>query len=179
MLWAPIVHTLSMNFKDDRLMRVSFGMSFTLVFGYLISWTSSSVLQTVFNWRTVFIIPSVIVAIFCLIWFLFFKENPDEFIVSDKTDEIKNDRTEKIKESPIYRNKGVMLLILFVVLGAIMHGVIKESINIWLPTMLENVKGFSMESTLEYCSSFRLLTFQVFFFQSSYQLKQRQTVMRL
>jgi OPA family glycerol-3-phosphate transporter-like MFS transporter len=148
MLWAPIIHTLSMNFEGDRLLRVSFGMSFTLVFGYLVSWTSSSILQAVFDWRMIFLIPSIIVAIFCLIWFLFFKENPKEFIVYPKEDEILSDKGEKIKQKPIYKNKGVMYLIIFVVLGAIMHGVIKESINIWLPTMLENVKGFSMESTL-------------------------------
>ena len=169
MLWAPIVHTLSMNFSGNRLMRVSFGMSFTLVFGYLISWTSSSILQSIFNWRMIFLIPSLIVMVFCVIWFSFFKVNPKEYAVC--ANEKLNENDKKINSIPIYKNKGVMYLILFVVLGAIMHGVIKESINIWLPTMLENVKGFSMESTLGILFIVPIINFMGIFLSKFISLK--------
>ena len=137
MLWAPIMRTIVLNSDGERLKRMTFLMSLTLVFGYAISWSASTIIKSFLGWRFVFIIPAFLAFAFAVVWVILYKnKQPTDSEVAEK----KQVRLSSVKMLPVFL--GV------IVAACIVHGIIKESINVWLPTMLESAGTFSLSSTL-------------------------------
>ena len=140
MLWAPIMRTIVLNFSGKRLGKMTFMMSMTLVFGYSISWSASTVIKNILSWRYVFIVPAALAAVFVCVWFLLYKKEGEISVEGNRSADSRVSALFRLKYFPV-----MLCLILFVSLS---HGIIKESINTWLPTMLESVGIFSLSSTL-------------------------------
>ena len=140
MLWAPIMKTIVLNFDGERLRRMTFLMTLTLVFGYSISWSTSTLIKTYLDWRFVFIIPAILTFLFVICWFVLYKREGEKELVAENGKAIKLSSLFHVKFSPLF-----LVLIVFV---CIMHGIIKESISTWLPTMIDSLGTFSLSSTL-------------------------------
>jgi len=140
MLWAPVMKTIVLNFEGERLRKMTFAMSFTLVFGYSISWSASTIIKTFLGWRFVFILPAILTAIFVICWLILYKREGERTLVSEK------DAPTKI--SSLLHIKFFAVTLILIIFVSILHGIIKESINTWLPTMMESLGSFSLSSTL-------------------------------
>lgn len=140
MLWAPVMKTIVLNFEGERLRKMTFAMSFTLVFGYSISWSASTIIKTFLGWRFVFILPAVVTAIFVACWLLLYKREGERTLVAE------NDTPTKI--TSLFHIKFFTVTLILIIFVSILHGIIKESINTWLPTMMESLGSFSLSSTL-------------------------------
>lgn len=137
MIWSPLVHTLSVNFRGKKLVRATAFLPFAIVMGYMLAWGFSSVYSMYFSWRTIFIIPAIISFIFCALFLIFFKE-------ARKPAEDKTEVEASEKQAPrLWSHKAVILVIVFALACAITHGMIRESINYWFPTLLSSFKKIS------------------------------------
>lgn len=144
MLWAPIMKVISGNFSGEKLQRASFGISFSLVIGHMVAWASSSVFDMVFeNWRIIFIVPAVIVAVFVVAWFILFKENRSEQVAEEKISSSENGSGFgflKIKYMPT-----VFIILMGICLT---HGIVKEGVGTWFPTILKEFFKITDESAI-------------------------------
>lgn len=140
MLWAPIMKTIVLNFEGERLRKMTFAMSLTLVFGYTISWSASTIIKTFLGWRFVFIIPAILTFVFVICWFVLYKREGERQLISE------NGASTKL--SSLFHIKSFLTVITLIIFVCIFHGIIKESINTWLPTMMDSLGTFSLSSTL-------------------------------
>ena len=143
MLWAPIMKVISDNFEGERLQRASFGMSFSLVIGHMVAWASSSAFDMVFsNWRIIFIVPAVVVAVFVVFWFMLFKGGKSESVAKE------------VGESNIESGFGFLKIkympAIFVILMGLCltHGIVKEGVGTWFPTLLKEFFHITDESAI-------------------------------
>ena len=134
---------ISNNFTGERLQRASFGVSFSLVIGHMIAWGASSIFDMIFsNWRIIFIVPAVVVAIFVVIWFILFKE--DKSAVMEE-----NDSSEKIESGFGFLKIKYMPAIFLVLIGiCLTHGIVKEGVGTWFPTLVEDFFNISDGSAI-------------------------------
>ncbi|MBQ6051925.1 MAG: MFS transporter [Clostridia bacterium] len=140
MLWAPIMKTIVLNFDGVRLGKMTFLMSMTLVVGYSLSWSASTVIKTFLDWRFVFSIPAVVGGIFAVVWTVLYKK--------DTSVPAFGKNTVSSKFSSLFRLKYFPLTVVLMLAVGLLHGIIKESINTWLPTMMDSFGSFSLSSTL-------------------------------
>jgi sugar phosphate permease len=104
--------------------------------GYLISWSAIRLIAAHFTWRYAFFIPAICAAAFLVIWITFLQPAPPSFVLPTTPSEKKRDGISG-KKSP-YQLLIVCGLI-FVGLAAIVQGLIKESINLWAPTLIADI----------------------------------------
>jgi OPA family glycerol-3-phosphate transporter-like MFS transporter len=141
MLWSPIIRCLSHNFEGKNLISASFTMSLSCIAGYVLAWSSSSLLRNLASWRTIFIVPACFSALVVVLLIAFFKEDPSQYVPAAIKSAVGNDST--VRPPSILKNKAIIIAIVFTVFAAIFHGFVREGINSWLPTMIENSQTFS------------------------------------
>lgn len=146
MIWSPLVHTLSVNFQGKKLIRATAFMPFAIVMGYMLAWGLSSIYSMYFSWRTIFIIPAIVAFAFCFLFAVFFKEKEKSksprYINRDIN--IENAAYQnQTKYKSVKQNKTVLIAIIFALVCAVTHGMIRESINYWFPTLLSGMKEMS------------------------------------
>lgn len=144
MLWAPIMKVISNNFKGAKLQSASFGISFSLVIGHMIAWASSSAFDMIFsNWRIIFIVPAVVVAAFVVVWFILFKEDNS----AEATAEIGS--SSEIESGFGFLKIKYMPAIFVILMGlCITHGIVKEGVGTWFPTLLKEFFKITDESAI-------------------------------
>lgn len=140
MLWAPIMKTIVLNFDGIRLRKMTFLMSMTLVVGYSLSWSASTIIKTFLNWHYVFLIPALFSGFFSVIWLIFYKKEQKIPTFG------KNTLTSNFRS--LFSMKYFPVTVILMLVVGLFHGIIKESINTWLPTMMESFGSFSLSSTL-------------------------------
>ncbi len=144
MLWAPIMKVISNNFTGAKLQSASFGISFSLVIGHMVAWASSSAFDMVFsNWRIIFIVPAVVVAVFVVAWFILFKE--------DGSAEVKKEieASSEIESGFGFLKVKYMPIIFIVLMGlCLTHGIVKEGVGTWFPTLLKEFFHITDESAI-------------------------------
>ncbi|MBR5721789.1 MAG: MFS transporter [Clostridia bacterium] len=140
MLWAPIMKTIVLNFEGTRLGKMTFLMSMTLVVGYSLSWSASTIIKTFLDWRFVFSVPAVIGGLFAVVWTVLYKK--EESVPAFAQNTVSS------KFSSLFRMKYFPATVVLMLAVGLLHGIIKESINTWLPTMMDSFGSFSLSSTL-------------------------------
>lgn len=140
MLWAPIMKTIVLNFEGIRLGKMTFLMSMTLVVGYSLSWSASTVIKTFLNWHYVFLIPALFSGLFAVVWIILYKKDQKLTAFGEKS--FASDFRS------LFSLKYFAVTVIFMLIVGLLHGIIKESINTWLPTMMESFGSFSLSSTL-------------------------------
>lgn len=137
MLWSPVVLVLSKWFEGKKLVTASFSMSYTTVFGYLISWSISTIIKEYLGWRMTFLSPGLFTLSFMICWSIMFKD-----IESLKRAHKPSDNSSSLKDGKFF------IAVVLLVIACIAQGTIRESVNVWLPTMIEDVSGLSVTSTI-------------------------------
>lgn len=147
MLWAPIVKTLSCWFPKNLHNPIAFRMSFAVILGYLIAWSSSGVIISNLGWRWVFWLAAVQVLILAFICYNMMRNKPSDvgldYIVDldEDTNQLADNFPSKKKpflETMINNN------IIFVAFAGITQGIIKESILLWSPKLLMDTQNLAL-----------------------------------
>ena len=142
MLWAPIMKVISNNFTGEKLQTASFGISFSLVIGHMVAWASSSAFDMIFeNWRIIFIVPAVVVALFVVVWFILFKEG-------DSKQENKEIKSSKGSGFGFLKIKYMPAIFLILMGLCLTHGIVKEGVGTWFPTLLKEFFNITDESAI-------------------------------
>jgi OPA family glycerol-3-phosphate transporter-like MFS transporter len=154
MLWGPIVKTLSYWFPNKKHNKVAFGMSITMIFGYLIAWSSSGAMLNYLGWQWVFWLASIIVIVLAFVWYFMIRNRPSDVGLPDIS-EAKEDASASSEDQPslTVTKKPLWKIItgtnlVFVAITGIMEGIIKDSISLWSPKLLMDTQNLSLESTV-------------------------------
>lgn len=131
MLWSPIVKCVAANFEGNKKVIVSFALSITQVIGYILAWVGSYFLREYINWQFVFLVPAILGILFSLIWVFRFR-------FSSVVTEVRS------KKGPsLIRQPALLSFLGVIALFSILFGLVKSSIDTWLPTMIGDVGGLA------------------------------------
>ncbi|MBO5213286.1 MAG: MFS transporter [Clostridia bacterium] len=133
MLWSPIVKCVAKYFDGSKKVVASFLLSITQVIGYMLAWVGSYFLDQFAGWRFVFIVPAVAGIVFSLVWLVLFRYQ------STGSVEKRTKGTSLIRQPILLGFLGVIALF------SILFGLVKSSIDTWMPTMISDVGNLPEE----------------------------------
>ena len=133
MLWSPIVKCVAKYFDGSNKVVASFLLSITQVIGYMLAWVGSYFLDQFAGWRFVFIVPAVAGIVFSLVWLVLFRYQ------STGSVEKRTKGTSLIRQPILLGFLGVIALF------SILFGLVKSSIDTWMPTMISDVGNLPEE----------------------------------
>lgn len=149
LLWGPIVKSITNWYEYDKRCSVSIGISTSMVAGYLLAWGGSGLLISRYEWNYVFLIPGVVILIYSIIWFAFFRDKPmkEEIYVLDDIKE-----TSKPEEHDKYTLFQVVKKskLIFIVIACCVQGIIKDSIALWAPSLFMETQSLDISETIQY-----------------------------
>jgi sugar phosphate permease len=156
MLWGPIVRILANWFPGRKNASVAFGMSFSMIIGYLIAWGISGMIMERLGWRWAFWFPAGIVTVLACVWYVMVRNKPsdigmpavheEEPVEAAETADLPGDHGKAGSMAFLKLISGTNLL--FVAFAGITQGIIKDSISLWSPTLIMNTQNLSLKSTL-------------------------------
>lgn len=129
MLWSPIVKCTALHFSEKQRVVVSFALSITQVLGYIFGWTVSYVLNTSVGWRYVFRAPAILGIVFAVVWFVLFR-----YSSGDASSSVRKEKGASLLQRPV-----LVVFLGILAVYSIVFGLIKSSIDTWLPTMLTDL----------------------------------------
>ena len=150
MLWGPVMRMITQWFAPEQRGNVIL-LSYSSIAGFFVAWGLLGALLSVVSWRWAFWIPSVVMAVFALLWMLQVKNSPTQVgmvdyslqkeessVVSADTSKTDGDEVvSNVKLSSLILKEGLILVSLM----CLIQGFIKESISYWTPTILSETAG--------------------------------------
>ena len=140
MMWPPIVKILVTNCDDDMysysVVRVSWGSSFATIVLYLIAPLIITVSGT---WKALCFVSATIGLVMCISWF-FLKRN-----INTVSPEEKSSTT---KKAGFTIPRAAIFPIIFIILGIIFQGMLRDGVATWMPTYLVEIHGLSNEKSI-------------------------------
>ena len=150
MLWPPIVRLLSTYLNDEEYsyaaVRVSWGSSFATIFLYLVC----PLLLPYLSWRTIILSLAVIGAVIAAVWTLLFPR------LFTKPASAKTSEEDTSENAPATTRKGVPLPlsvlfpVLLIFLGIVLQGMLRDGVTNWMPSLLSESFGISVENSIFY-----------------------------
>ena len=139
MMWPPIVKILVTNCDDDMysysVVRVSWGSSFATIALYLIAPLIITVSGT---WKAICLVSAAIGLFMCISWFFLKKR-----INTTSAEEISNSKSGKFSIP-----RAAIFPIIFIVLGIIFQGMLRDGVATWMPTYLVEIHQMSNEESI-------------------------------
>ncbi len=135
-LWPAIIKIFSNWYTPEEYRKISVLISLPTTLGYVFSWSGLRILATGTGWRTAFMLPAALAAVFVFVWCFLLNPEPEE------------GEGPKQADKPEAAGKGdafhwgrflVSTGVIFVGMVAIIQGFIKESVNLWAPTFLNEM----------------------------------------
>lgn len=154
MAWGPIVRTASHWFSDEQRNWVSGLLGTSFVFGYLISWSfSARILVWLEGWEAIFWIPSIVLFIVAILWWLVIRDRPQDVGLALSEEEHIDEEQPSESLATVIRETRLFLhnpyfLILSVI--TIVQGMIKDGISLWVPALLSHVSGLGLVDIISY-----------------------------
>ena len=144
MIWAPMVKLFSVYLADDEynfaIMRVMWGSAFATVF--LRIFCPAMLLVT--SWRTIMLITAIYGAVIASSFFIFSKRVFAEPVVRAPKVDANPDAQPVTVPLPAYALAPIVLIIVSIV----MHGMLKEGVDVWMPSFLCEVFGMPEENAI-------------------------------
>ena len=140
-LWSSVIKTLADRLSDDMLPKAIVAMSTPPALGTFLAYGMAALLSGIgVNYKTVFYIPAVLLALSGGFW----------FVMLGKADRVNKESKEKIYTPP--ERKRVEITPAFIigavllVFTAISNGFIKDGVTTWTPSILR--ENYSMKESL-------------------------------
>lgn len=156
-LWAPLMKILSSWFSACQLERVSFIMSLSLIVGNAVSWSFSTAIATLQVWTAAFWVPALLVGFFLLFLIPTFRSTGKQVydVYLKIPGQLPNNQCaeEAFQPNRLAKADNPNILVIARLIGlpglmliAIAQGVIREGINIWLPSIIGSTTSLSYRS---------------------------------
>ena len=139
MLWSPMMRCVSVNFEGKKKVSVTFALSFTQVIGYILAWVGSYFIEVNLNWRYVFRIPALLGIAYAIVFFVCFRYSSRSEKASVVESANAGKRDSLIRQPALVSFLGVIAIV------SIFLGLVRSSMDTWIPTMLEDFGGLSEE----------------------------------
>lgn len=135
MIWGATFKILTNWHSPEAYAKVSVYISLPTTVGYLISWSVIRLIAAHFTWRYAFFLPAMCGAAFLILWIAFLQPSPRSAgFTPESATPVPEAAGGAVKKTPYQLLIGYGLI--FVGLAAIVQGLIKESINLWAPTLM-------------------------------------------
>ena len=142
MIWTPIVAIMAVEYDDNVRPRAMFAISMTLIVGYLVAWAISGFLTSTVSWRWAFRTSGLITGVLGV----------GCFLALGDTQSKSGDPHAPASAEPASRVSAVQLVLgtdlLFLLIGCVFNGYVRDSIMNWAPKMLVDTQGIDLSSAL-------------------------------
>ena len=141
MFWPPMVRLLASHFSDREysfaIIRVSWGAQIATVLLYLVC----PILLPVFNWRVVMLFCAAVATLLLVIWIVFVPKVFGSEMLTGKKTNTEERVAEKIPAS-------IFLPVALIIVGILCMGVLRDGVNNWMPSYLNEAFGMSEENSI-------------------------------
>lgn len=157
MLWPAMVKILVSNTNDAMygysVVRISWGSSFGTIAIYL----TAPLIISLVGWKGVFAVSTLIGAAVTALWVACMRQIdvPSETLTEEKTSQ---------EPAGFHFPKQAIFPIIFIALGIIFQGMLRDGVTSWMPTYLSEVFHFANESSIFWTVTlaiFSIVTFGV------------------
>lgn len=147
-LWGPIVKSITNWYEPKKRSSVSIGISTSMVGGYILAWGGSGLIIAKSHWNLVFWVPGIIILIYSIIWFSFFKDTPKEAgkYISNEPSEAATVKDNKYSLLQVI----IESKLIYIVLACFVQGIIKDSIALWAPTLFMETQNLDITETTQF-----------------------------
>ena len=149
LFWPPILQITTNWFEPEEYLKVSILLSLPTTLGYLVAWSGLGAVLRVAGWRWVFFCPAIVAFCFFWVWLRGLKSSPRAAGLCYRPASLaapakKDEPSEPRQRGSLMRAMLTlpMLSFAFVILA---QGSTKESINLWAPTLLQQLAGPGQE----------------------------------
>lgn len=143
MIWTPIVAIMAVEYDDVVRPRAMFAISMTLIVGYLVAWAISGFLTSTVSWRWAFRTSGLITGVLGVGCFL---------ALGDTQAKSGDPHAPAAASAPASRVSALQLVLgtdlLFLLIGCVFNGYVRDSIMNWAPKMLVDTQGIDLSSAL-------------------------------
>lgn len=143
MIWTPIVAIMAVEYQDSMRPRAMFAISMTLIVGYLVAWAVSGFLTSTISWRWAFRTSGLITGVLGVGCFV---------ALGDTQSRSAEMQTKPAAAEPASRVSVIQLVLgtdlLFLLIGCVFNGYVRDSIMNWAPKMLVDTQGIDLSSAL-------------------------------
>ena len=145
LLWGPVLRTVTEYYGLERSKTLNQYLVSSTAFGSVLGLLITGFLSDSFGLKSCFIIPGII-TLFMIIPILVFVKNdaPEK-----RNEKMGNAPVEKVKSltlRELLRDKRFLLMFL----PALGHGLIKDNLNVWLPSFFADLYGIDLKSIALY-----------------------------
>ena len=141
MMWPPIVKILVANFDDAMygysVVRISWGSSLATIILYLVA---PLIISLTGSWKGVFFISASIGLAIVILWF-FLKKRVNVSLPDAPV-------TEKAKSGKFRIPPAALLPLVFILLGIIFQGMLRDGVATWMPTYLSEIHQMDTEKSI-------------------------------
>lgn len=151
--WGPIVKTASHWVTPEQRNKVSAILGTSFVLGALASWVLAGwIIETYHRWELAFGIPALILFVHAWVWVIFIRDNPAQAGFTIEGIPTKQPKThltlgECVRNTVDFLRQPHLLLL---ALTTIFQGMIKDGINLWMPTLLMQTQNLSIGNAVSY-----------------------------
>lgn len=135
MLWMPIIRMIVMHFKDSKARKTAnIIISLALILGHLGAWAISGFLSGILSWRYSFWVPALLVIPALVVSSLLFRG------VERATGAVSAEKAKPARPTNLMR-VFVSSGFLFMLLGCVLYGFVRDGIKTWTPTILNSLSN--------------------------------------
>ncbi|MBQ7365154.1 MAG: MFS transporter [Clostridia bacterium] len=142
MMWPPIVKILVSSCDDDMygysVVRISWGSSFATIALYFLA---PLVISLTESWKAMFFISAAVGLLMVLFWF--FIKRRITITQPEHTDSVESAPKAKFRIP-----RAALLPMIFIILGIIFQGMLRDGVATWMPTYLADVHQISNQESI-------------------------------
>ena len=147
MFWPPILQIATNWSEPEEYTRISILLNLPTTIGFLIAWSGLGALNSAVRWEWMFWIPAAVVLVFAVLWTIKIQSSPQRAGVSYRpripvltNGQKKSTVTQKLDKQSLWNCLMTETMVAYGMI-VLIQGCTKESINLWAPTMLQDISG--------------------------------------
>ena len=143
LFWPPILQITTNWVESSEYVTISILLCLPTTLGYLLAWSSLGALRGAAGWRWVFFAPAALAFAYCFVWLAFLEPSPRAagFSYTPQVLEMPDRDKASTGEAPSLWRSLFTLSMLSSAVMILAQGSTKESINLWAPTLLNDLAG--------------------------------------
>lgn len=130
-LWCTIIKTISEFVSDKAMPKAIFLMSTTNTVGTFAVYGLSALFVKIASWRITFFVASGLLVITAIVWFICYGNEKPPIVLKKEQEE----------KSAVKRSNVMLMCIVMICLAGIANGFIKDGVNTWVPSVLNEEFG--------------------------------------
>ena len=138
LFWPPVLQISTNWSRPEHYTTLSILLNLPTTVGFLLSWAGLGALHTVMQWEWMFWIPAAFAFLFLIVWLGKMQPSPEDTAVERPVAPTSQDKG---------KSKGSLLTgflaggMLGYAIIVVIQGCTKESINLWAPTLIQDIAG--------------------------------------